>query len=78
MSTIYEEIYLDESEFLQQFDHIIDSLTDETNTVWIIDHKVAFIPVHIYEELTSLKVDLSSELSYGSEGPQAPVHKPGS
>lgn len=54
MSKIYNEVHLTEKEFKKEFDAIIDSISEESSTIWIINHKVAFIPVNIYKELTEL------------------------
>lgn len=57
MSCFFEEIYLEEQEFLDQFDSIMDSITDETQKVWVIGHKVALIPVKLFELLNSAERD---------------------
>lgn len=50
----FNEIRLTEEEFMEQLDAIIESIHEDTKTVWIIDHKAAFIPAKLYEELISL------------------------
>jgi hypothetical protein len=58
MSAIYNEIFLTQDEFMDQFDDITDSINDTTNTVWIIDHKAAFIPYQLFQEMTSGNIRL--------------------
>lgn len=60
MSCIYNQIHLTEKEFEKQFDVIMDSINEETTTIWIIDHRVMFIPIHIYNSLKKIDDDIKT------------------
>ena len=49
----FNEIRITQDEFMEQMDVIIESIDEQTKTVWIIDHKVVLIPAKLYEELIS-------------------------
>ena len=47
-----KQIYITKEEFELQLESIIESLNETSNTIWIIDNKVAFIPEKIYSQLS--------------------------